>query len=97
MRAASSTAPRAMATLRDTSSLRDAAKRFAGGGLGKNIGQRGFAKRLLDGFEGVIELLVERAEADPVRYEAQRTLFNPLDGLDGVNHIEYGDRGCGPS
>ena len=56
--------------------------------FGEDFGQSRLAEGRFDGREGIVHPLVERTKPDPVRFQPEWALANPLDRFDRVHHIE---------
>jgi hypothetical protein len=68
--------------------LRELTEGNAPRGLVKNLGQGRSAECLFNHRKGIVEPAMERTEAKAVRGQAQRTGFDPLNGLHGVNDLK---------
>lgn len=68
--------------------LRELAERHAPRGLVKNVGQGRSAECLFNHGKGIVEPAMKRTEAKAVRGQTQRTSFDPLNGLHGINNFK---------
>jgi hypothetical protein len=67
------------------------AEGFAAGGLGEEIGDGGGAEDLFDVGHGIVEALVDGAEAGPVALEAKRAIGDAWEGVDRLGDVVEGD------
>jgi len=72
------------------------AQRLARGWFGQDLGDRGLLEGSFDHGQRVVQAFVERAKADAMRFEVQRTAANALEGFYGLDYIPDGQLFRGP-